>query len=95
MEEETHVLYVEDVHRESLLVESLHDNRTQLDLIVEPGVAPARLVQANQFMVGDEAEPEADSLRLQARSIFDHLHLCRVLFFIEHEDKHARLMLQL
>ena len=44
-------------------------------------------------MVGDETEPDADSLRLQSASFSDNFHLSIVLFFVEHEDEHPSLVL--
>lgn len=95
VQQETDVLHVEDVHGEALLVEALDHDRAQLHIVVEPGVASARLVQPDELVVRDEADTHADPLSLQASRFSDDFHLGVVLVLVEHEDEDARLVLEL
>ena len=58
MDEDLSVVQVKQIHRECLLVKSLDNNRTQLDLIIEPQIAFFRFVVAYELVIGDQTNPK-------------------------------------
>ena len=95
MDEDLSVVQVKQIHRECLLVKSLDNNRTQLDLIIEPQIAFFRFVVAYELVIGDQTHPEWYSLGRYASTIPYNLHFWFVLFLVEHENKDTCLMQKL